>query len=117
MPISRQAKNGATLVIYLNVEHYHGPSVYEDVQLFIAVESGTIIYRWSNDPVHAVVGPDETFGVLAKTRLDPEPMRLECSRLIGPESNYTYQYAASSGANMTFDNAAEIVAGKLQCGN
>lgn len=117
VPISRKAKNGATLVIYLNVEHYHGPGVYEDAQLFVAVESGTIIYRWSNDQVRAVVGPDETFVVLPKTSLDQEPMRMECSRLIGPESNYTYQCAASSGANIAFDSTAEIVAGKLQCGN
>jgi hypothetical protein len=35
----------------------------------------------------------------------------------GTGVDYTYQCAASSAAKMAFDSAAEIVAGKLQCGN
>jgi hypothetical protein len=111
----RKAKNGAILVIYLNVEHYHGPGVYDAAQLFVAVEGGTNIYRWSSDEVRVTVGPDEAFVTLARTRLDQEPMHVVCSRLIGPASNYTYQCAASSRVNLDIDNAPEIVSGKLQC--
>ncbi len=110
--VPRKAKNGATLVIYLNVEHYRGPGVYEGAQIFLAVESGEIIYRWSNDEVRATVGPNEAFVSLSKTQLDQEAVRVACSRLIGPESNYQYQCAGTSGA---IDSAAEIVSGKLQC--
>jgi hypothetical protein len=110
--VPRKAKNGASLVIYLNVEHYHGPGAYEGAQIFVAVESGEIIYRWSNDEVRATVGPDEAFVAISRTQLDQEPVRVACSRLIGPESNYTYQCAGTSGA---IDSAAEIFFGKLQC--
>jgi hypothetical protein len=113
--VPRKSKNGAMLVIYLNVEHYHGPGVYDGAQLFVALEGGTDIYRWSNDEVRATVGPGEAFVTLGRTRLDQEPMHVVCSRLIGPESNYTYQCAASSRANLDIDAAPEIVSGKLSC--
>jgi hypothetical protein len=110
--VPRKAKNGATLVIYLNVEHYRGPGVYDGAQIFVAVESGEIIYRWSSDEVRATVGPDEAFVALSRTQLDQEPVRVACSRLINSESNYTYQCAATADA---IESAAEIVSGKLQC--
>ena len=112
--VPRQAKNGAMLVIYLNVEHNRGPGVYDGAQLFVAAESGSIIYRWSSDAVRATVGPGEAFVILPKTQLDQEPMRVECSRLIAPDSNYTYQCAATSGA---IEGVPEIVYGRLQCGS
>jgi hypothetical protein len=114
--IPRKAKNGATLVIYLNVEKYRGPGVYDGAQLFLAVQSGSIIYRWSNDQVRATVGPDEAFVTLPRTQLDPEPVRVECSRLIGPASNYQYQCAGTSDVNLELENVVEIVHGKLACG-
>jgi hypothetical protein len=113
--VPRQAKNGAMLVLYVNVEHYHGPGVYDGAQLFVAVEGGTNIYRWSSDEVRATVGPNEAFVTVARTRLDQEPMHVVCSRLIGPESNYTYQCAASSRVNLDIDSASEIVSGRLSC--
>lgn len=113
--IPRKAKNGASLVVYLNVEHYSGPGDYDGAQLFVAVQSGTSIYRWSSDAVHAVVGAKEAFVTLPETRLDQEALRVQCSRLIGPESNYQYQCAASSEANLALDNAAEIASGTLVC--
>jgi hypothetical protein len=112
--VPRKASHGAMLVIYLNVEHYHGPDSYSDAQLFVALEGGDTIYRWSNDKVRATVGPGEAFVTVSKTQLEPELMRIACSRLIAPESNYTYQCAAQSSANMAL-NGPEIVSGKLSC--
>jgi hypothetical protein len=113
--IPRKAKNGGSLVVYLNVEQYHGPGSYDKAQLFVAVQGETTLYRWSNEDVHATVGPGEAFVTLPKTRLEQEPMRIQCSRLIGPASNYQYQCAASSVSNLEFDSSAEVVQGKLQC--
>ncbi len=115
--VTQKAKNGALLVIYLNVEHYHGPGVYDAAQLFLAVEGGDSIYRWSNDNMRATVGPAEAFVTLPETQLAQEPMHVVCSRLIGPESNYTYQCAASSRVNPGIDGVPEIVSGRLQCGS
>lgn len=113
--IPRKANNGASLVMYLNVERYHGPGTYDGAQLFIALQGDTTLYRWSNDAVHATVGPGEAFVTLPSTRLEQEPMRMQCSRLIGPATNYQYQCAASSVSNLESGNSAEVVRGKLQC--
>ncbi len=112
---TQKAKSGASLVIYLNVEHYHGPGDYDEAQMFVALQSGTTIRRWSNDNVHAIVGPGETFVVLPESRLDAEPARMECSRLIGPESNYQFQCAGISESNPAIDSSVEMISGNLGC--
>jgi len=113
---TRTAKNGATLVTYINVENYHGPGEYEGAQMFVALQSGTSIVRWSSDTVHATVGADEAFVDLPTTRLDAEPMLLDCSRLISASTNYQYQCAVRSATTSEIMNAPEVVSGKLQCG-
>jgi hypothetical protein len=112
-----KARNGAALVAYLNVEAYHGPGTYDGAQLFVAVQSATTIDRWSSESVHAVVGPGEAFVTLPETRLDEEPMLVDCTRLIGPSTNYQYQCGTRSYSRPAGDSAAEIVSGKLQCAN
>lgn len=67
--LTRKAKNGATLVLYLNVENYHGHGgTYEGGQLFVAVQKGTVIHRWSSDTVRATVSPNESSVTLPTTR-------------------------------------------------
>lgn len=113
---TRQAKHGATLVTYLNVEAYHGPGTYEQAQMFIAVQSGTKILRWSSDNVNATVGPGEAFVTIPGTQLEAEPMLVDCTRLIGPSSNYQYQCALKADGASAREVAPEVVSGKIQCG-
>lgn len=113
--VTRKAKNGSSLVIYINVEKYHGPGAYDGAQLFVAVQSGTAIHRWSSDNVNATVGPGEAFVSFRRTELEREPLLIECSRLIGPESNYQYQCAGTSDSATAIDNAPEVISGELQC--
>jgi hypothetical protein len=113
---TQNARNGATIVTYVNVEFYHGPGSYDGAQVFVAVQSATSIYRWSNDNAHAVVGPDEAFVLLPETRLMAEPMLVDCSRLIGPATNYQYQCARSTDAKMVVSSPPEVLSGRLQCG-
>lgn len=114
--VARKARNAATAVFYLNVENYHGPGEYDGAQVFVAVESGQYIYRWSNDEVHATVGPKEAFVRLPVTKLDQEPMHIGCSKLIGPQSNYQYECAASSNGNLQRSPAVQVLSGTIECG-
>ena len=81
--LTRKALHGSTLVIFLNVERYHGPGAYDGAQMFETVQSGTGIHRWSSDSVHATVGPGEAFVTFPETRLEEEPMLMGCTALIG----------------------------------
>ena len=113
--LTRKARNGATLVVYLNVEQYHGPGTYDGGQMFVAVEGGSTIYRWSSDAVKTTVGPGEAFAELHETRLEGEAMLLGCTSLIGPSTNYQYQCDSTRDAPLAIDKTVEIVSGKLQC--
>lgn len=113
--LTRKARNGATLVVYLNVEQYHGPGTYDGGQMFIAVEGGSTIYRWSSDAVKTTVGAGEAFAELPSTRLEGEAMLLGCTSMIGPSTNYQYQCDPARDAPLAIDKTVEIVSGKLQC--
>jgi len=112
---TRKAGRGATLVIYLNVETYHGPGSYDGAQMFVEVEDGTSIYRWSNDNFPITVGPGEKFAVLATTaRLDAEPLLVNCAGRVGPQSNWLYDCEGRSDAS-AIENTTEAVSGTLWC--
>ena len=111
--LTRKAKQG-TLVTFINVEHYQGPGSYEGSQIFVAVQNGTTIHRWSSDTISTVVGPGEAFLDISKSRLELEPTLQDCSTLIGPASGYQFQCGARGFANAA-GNTDEIVSGKLQC--
>lgn len=112
----RNLRNGATMAVYFNVENYRGPGSYSETQMFAAVQSGTAIYRWSNDYAHATVGPGEAYLEIPPTRLDPEPMLINCTALIGPSTNYQYQCGGRT-AMAAIESAPEIVSGTLGCEN
>lgn len=112
----RKALNGATLAAYLNVENYHGPGSYEGTQIFLAVQSGQAIYRWSSDNAHAIVGPGEAYLTLGQTSLEAEPMLLACSELIGPKTNYQFQ-CGSRSSQIAIRSEAEVISGNLACGH
>jgi len=69
--ISRPAAHGATLVIFVNVENYHGPGKYDGGQMLVSVQDPKGLYRWRSDQVTITVGEGEKFAVLAPTRLEP----------------------------------------------
>ncbi len=104
----RPAADGAQLMIYLNVEHYTGPGSYEDAQMFLSVQHNTFIYRWSNDSFPITVGSGEAFAVLPTTRLDAEPLLIDCT---GPMTNYQCSGRGDSAIEMT----TEVVSGTLRC--
>jgi hypothetical protein len=112
--ITRPAAHGGTVVIYINVETYHGPGAYEGAQMFLEVEDGTSIYRWSNDNFPMTVGADEKFVVLPTTRLEGEPLLVNCSGKVGPQSNWLYDCAGSRLAT-AIENTSEVVSGTLWC--
>ena len=111
----KKALHGATLAAYLNVENYHGPGSYDGVQLFIAVQSGQAIFRWSNDNAHATIAHGEASLTLPPTTLEPEPMLMACTDLIGPRTNYQFQ-CGTRGTRIAIQGAAEVVSGALACG-
>jgi hypothetical protein len=110
--LTRKAKQGATLVVYLNVENYRGPGSYGGAQMFVTVQGGTAIHRWSSDVVHATVAPGGAFVTIPPKRLEGEPALYECTQLLGPKTNYQYQCGVRS---MEIDRTVEVVSGVLQC--
>lgn len=114
--MTRKAKNGGTIVIYLNVEFYHGPGTYDGAQLFVAAQGGTNILRWSNDEVRATVGPQEAYVVLPEAKLELEPLLMGCDALIGPGTNHQYQ-CRDRGDIMFPVDGAEVISGMLRCAN
>jgi hypothetical protein len=111
---TRKAAHGATLVIYVNVEKYAGPGSYNGAQMFVEVEDGTSIYRWSNDNFPITVGRGEEFAVLPATRLDAEPLLVNCSGQVGPQSNWLYD-CKGVGGSTPIEGTTEVVSGTLWC--
>jgi hypothetical protein len=112
--VTRKAAGGATLVMYINVEKYHGPGRYAEAQMFLAVQEGTSIYRWSNDYFPIIVGEGEAFVELSATRLDGEPQLIDCSLQIGPATNYQYQCEGIADVT-AIEHTAEVASGRLVC--
>ena len=70
---TRPAPGGAKLLIYVNVEKYHGPDSYEGAEMLVGVQDGEDSFRWFSDALHVTVGPDEKFAELASARLQALP--------------------------------------------
>lgn len=113
--VSRKAANGATLVVYINVEQYHGPGDYDESQMFVAVQDGKSMYRWSNERGKITVGAGEKFVDLPKTLLDAEPMLVDCKRVIGAETNFQYDCGGRTDERTPLESTIEIASGRLSC--
>jgi hypothetical protein len=111
---SRKAAGGATLVLYINVEKYRGPGTYVGTQMFVAVQDGKSIYRWSNDNGRVTVGADEKFVAMPTIRLAGEPLHIDCSRQIEPATNYQFQCEGTADA-AAMEQSVEEVSGVLRC--
>jgi len=107
--LSRKAARGATLMVYINVEKYHGPGSYDGAEMFVGVQDKTSIYRWSGDRLAITVGPGEEFVVLPTTRLDAEPILIDCT---GPMTNFQ---CGGRGDAEALLGTTEVVSGTLWC--
>lgn len=112
---TRAAKLNATLVTYLNVENYKGPGTYDSVQMFVTVQSGSKILRWSNDHVHATVAPDGSWLDVAPAQLISEPTLLDCTLQLGKETNYQYQCGRRGTEQVAVASNPLTVSGRLEC--
>ena len=108
---TRNMEHDATLVVYMNVEFYHGPGSYNHVEMFETLQHGENIYRWSNDVGQATVGPREAYISLPKVQLEAEPMLFNCTNTLGPATNYQFQCGRRGPAML----ASVVFSGKLQC--
>ena len=70
---TRPAAGEATLLIYVNVERYHGPDSYDGAEMLVGVQQGEQNFRWFSDALHVTVGPGEKFVELAPARLQALP--------------------------------------------
>ncbi len=107
--LSRKAAEGVTLMVYINVEHYHGPGDYPDAQIFLGLQDKINIYRWSSDTLNITVDSGEQSITLPGTSLEAEPLFSNCT---GPMTNF--QCEGRGGAD-EFLKSREVVSGTLRC--
>jgi len=106
---TRKGANGATLMVYINVEGYKGPGDYKRAQIFVAAQDKMNIYRWSSDSVAITIAPNQEFALMPTTRLPAEPLLVNCT---GPMNNYQ---CGGRGEHEQLLASAEVVGGKLYC--
>jgi hypothetical protein len=107
--LSRKAAGGVTLMVYINVEKYHGPGDYRDAQIFLGLQDKFNIYRWSSDTLNITVGSGEQSVTLPATSLEAEPLFTNCT---GPITNFQCQ---GRGFATEFLKTREVVSGTLRC--
>jgi hypothetical protein len=107
--MSRAGADGSTVMIFINVEKYAGPGTYDGGQMFLGVQDKKNIYRWSSDTVAATVGPEGASVTLPITRLEAEPLFVNCS---GPMTNFQCEDRDVSTA---LDGTVEVVGGTFTC--
>jgi len=107
--VSRKAADGVALMVFINVEHYKGPGDYTGAQMFVGVQDKKNIYRWSSDTVKITVGGGEESVALPATRLEAEPLLVNCT---GPMTNFQCE---GLGEAKAFEGTIEVVSGTLRC--
>ncbi|HKC83612.1 MAG TPA: hypothetical protein VKD46_06410, partial [bacterium] len=71
--MTRPAAGKAKLLIYVNVEKYHGPDSYDGAEMLVGVQDGEQNFRWFSDALHVTVAPGEKFVELASAGLQALP--------------------------------------------
>ena len=65
-------RNGLTMYVDVNIEHYKGPGTYTGVvAVIIEIPDRSTIYEWSTSTGDAVIGSGERGGSFPKTELPP----------------------------------------------
>jgi hypothetical protein len=84
--VTRKAKDGAEVVLFLNVERYVGPGQYKPPNdIFVGLKVGTKMYRWWSNAFDVTVGPESKSVTLHNVYLQPELVLVGCE---GPQTNY-----------------------------
>jgi len=83
LQMTRPAAREAKLLIYVNVEKYHGPGTYDGAEMLVGVQEGEQNFRWFSDALHVTVGPGEKFAELSPARLEALPPGDETQITVG----------------------------------
>ncbi len=73
LTFSRPANEGAVVTLYVNVERYQGPGVYEAAEVLLTVRDRTALFRWSGTSPHVTIEAGETAVRFERAALSPEP--------------------------------------------
>jgi hypothetical protein len=106
---TRKAARGALLTIYINVERYQGPGDYKTGEMYVGVQDKTAIHRWSSYTVDVTVGPEESFVVLRRARLEAEPLFVDCF------GSVTDLHCTRRETSEAFNATVAFASGTLQC--
>lgn len=68
---TRPMRNGLTMYVDINVEHYRGPGTYDATTILIEIPNGTTIYEWSTNSGSLTVEADRQSGRLPRNELPP----------------------------------------------
>lgn len=108
--VARKAKNGAELMLHINVERYIGPGKYKSPNdVFVGLKDGTKIYRWFSNDFEVTVGPQSRSVTLRDVRLAPELVLVGCT---GPQTNYQCDGRGDEPMHM---KTAATVSGTIYC--
>ena len=83
LQMTRPAAREANLLIYVNVDKYHGPGTYDGAEMLVGVQEGEQNFRWFSDALHVTVGPGEKFAELSPARLEALPPGDETQITVG----------------------------------
>ena len=107
---TRNAKNGAELMVYLNVERYVGAGRYKAPNdLFVSLKDKNRIYRWSGNDFEVTVGPGSKTVTVHHALLTPELPLVGCS---GPQTNYQCDGRGDDPGHMA---SVTMVSGTISC--
>ena len=82
----RKVKDGAEMVVYINVERYAGAGVYKPPNdFYVSVMKDKSIWRWSSHDFEATIGPGSKYVQVKDVKLEPELLLVGCT---GPQTNY-----------------------------
>ena len=82
----RKIRDGAEMVVYVNVERYAGAGVYKPPNdFYVSVMKGKSIWRWSSHDFETTIGPGSKYVEVKDVKLEPELLLVGCS---GPQTNY-----------------------------
>ena len=82
----RKTKDGAEMVVYINVERYAGAGHYKAPNdMYVSVMHKNTIYRWSGNDFQATIGPGSKYVTVDDVKLEPELLLVGCT---GLQTNY-----------------------------
>ena len=108
--VTRKAKNGAELMLFINVERYAGAGTYKAPNdIFVGLKDKTTMYRWASNDFEATIGPGSRFVTLNNVKLEPELPLIKCT---GPQTNYQCDDRGNDPGHMA---SITTVSGTLYC--